>query len=89
MRKTGRPRALNLNPFAIEDKLRHKGMTKAALAAESGITPGQLGDALGSRRKGVSEATIRRLATVLECEPETIAPELTGCFVGVRPGDGA
>jgi len=99
--KRGRPRSLNLHPPAIEYLLAARRVagtpptTKAALCeAVSGdgdvsLTPTQLGDALGSRHKGVNEAVVRRIALILECEPEHIAPELTGRFAGLRPGDPA
>lgn len=61
-------------------------MSKAELAEVAGITPSHLSDML-YRRKGTSEAVIRRMATATGASPETLAPELTGRFVSVRIGD--
>lgn len=91
--KVGRPRARNLSPAAVEYILTlNKGAglepaSKNALASMAGISPSQLGDALGARHRGVSENVVRRMADVLGCKPEVIAPELTGRFVGLRPDD--
>lgn len=91
--KRGRPRALNLSPAAVHHLLaenRASGTeprTKSALCDLAGISPSQLGDALGGRHRGLSEPAVRRLASALGCEPELIAPELTGRFVGLRPDD--
>lgn len=86
MAKRGRPRGLNVNPAAVEDLLDKAAVSKADLAAASGITPSHLSDVL-HRQKGASVDLIRAMATALRCRPETIAPELTQQFLSVRPGD--
>jgi lambda repressor-like predicted transcriptional regulator len=60
-------------------------MAKAELATEAQISPSHLSDML-YRRKGTTEAVVRRMAMALGVSPETIAPELTGDFVALRPG---
>lgn len=86
MAKPGRPRALTLNPSAVEDMLAVARMSKKQLCDHTGIRPGHLSDAL-HRRKGVAREVVEKMAILLRCRPETLAPELTGWFTGVRLGD--
>lgn len=85
--KRGRPRGLTIHTPAVEDLLAARCMSKAELCQAADISAGHLADMLHRRTKGASPALVRRMAEVLGCQPETIAPELTARFVGVRPGD--
>lgn len=86
MAKQGRPRGLNVNPAAVEHLLLRQSWTKKELCEAVGITQGHLSDML-RRGKGASPLVIRRMADALICEQAVIAPELTGRFRSIRPGD--
>lgn len=85
MPKLGRPRALTLNRFAVEDALKRACMSRSELCTAAGISPAHLSEALHTR-KGCSPQLVRAMATALDCQAETIAPELTH-FVAVRLTD--
>lgn len=87
MAKQGRPRGLNVNPYAVELLLDREALSKSDLCTAAGVKAGHLTDML-RRQKGASPAVVRRMAAALRCKPEVIAPELSGLFVSVRPGDG-
>jgi hypothetical protein len=87
MQKRGRPRGLTINTEAVEDLLDARCMSKSELCRLAEVTPGHFADMLHRRTKGASPALVRRMAAILDCKPETIAPELTNRFMGVRPGD--
>ena len=76
-----------LNPVAVNDRLKALNMAKTKLCAEVGVTPGQLGDALNERRKGISSEKVEEIARVLGVSPETIAPGRLPRFVSVKPED--
>lgn len=84
--RQGRPRGVNINPAAIEDMLAKVAMSKTTLAEAAQVSPGHLSDML-YRRKGTNPDVVRRMADALRCSPETLAPELTGQFLGLRRGD--
>lgn len=86
MAKRGRPRGLNINPVAVTDLLKDRGLNKQDLCAAAGITPGHLSDML-TRDKGASIETVRAMAVALRVSVETIAPTITDKFVYVRADD--
>jgi DNA-binding Xre family transcriptional regulator len=87
-RGPGRPRALNINPVAVLDMAQQRLMRVEDLAKAAGISVSHLSEAI-NRAKGLSLPAIDRLATVLRCKPETIAPTMTNLFIACRPGDAA
>lgn len=89
MAKRGRPRGLNIHPGAVEHELRRLNRPKSWLAVQIGISTSHLSEAMGPRRKGIDEEVIREMALLLGCPADVLAPELTGFFVCVRPGDAA
>jgi hypothetical protein len=84
--KVGRPRALNINPVAVTDTAQRLLIPLKTVAEAAGITESHLQAAI-HQAKGLSLPAVQRLATVLQCKPETIAPTLTNRFVACRPGD--
>jgi DNA-binding Xre family transcriptional regulator len=86
MARPGRPRALTLNPSAVEDMLAVARMSKKQLCDHVGLTPSHLADAL-HRRKGVAREMVESMATVLRCRPGTLAPELHDSFTAIRGND--
>lgn len=86
MAKRGRPRGLNINPAALLWALDKACISKAELCEAAGITPGHLADML-RRQKGASPALVRRMSVATRAPEEAIAPELSGQFISVRPGD--
>lgn len=94
--RTGRPRAININPSVVADLLkanrRPEGTgpgSQAQLALAAGISPGFLTDMI-RQGKGTNLQTIERMAEALGCQPSTLAPTLVEepvRFMAVRDGD--
>ena len=81
-----RPRAIDLNPVAVMSYMRKLRLSQAAVAAAARIAPSHLCEAINGD-KGLTLPAVIRLATVLDCEPGTIAPTLTERFIARRPKD--
>lgn len=83
MATAGRPRGLNVNPAAVDDFLAKACLSKTELCEAADISPGHFADMM-RRGKGASPSLIRKMATALQCQPESIAPELSKRFISVR-----
>lgn len=74
----GRPRGWILNRKPYEFALVQRGISRAELAQQAGISAQMLSDLASSKRAGASPRTANALAAILECPVELLFPEAAG-----------
>ena len=64
--------APTFNRWAAEDFLRKACLTRAELASRVGITPSYVTELLKGDKRAPSRSVVRRLAEVLDCNPQSL-----------------